>query len=284
VIGHAVLLEEEAQESANDALVDRAERIRLAAERCGQTVSTFLSMARHRGIRRDAVKPGALLRSVLDLLDDDPSSGDMELSCELPSGLPPILGDADQLRHVLANLIANARQALQEAAPPRQMRVTAAAAGRCDCCDRQWPGYPGDLTIFDRFHHQAGADGIGLRSRGIAEAHGGNDLEPSVARGAHFVLRLPVAPRSVALFLPSVIPGAVTLTHRSVGRTDEGPARRRPGSTSTRRVQQRRGGGRHATLRGKVGRADCRQLGRERSSQLRRLSHTSTRTSHRPHA
>ena len=198
MIGHAVLLEEEAQESANDALVDRAERIRLAAERCGQTVSTFLSMARHRGIRRDAVKPGALLRSVLDLLDDDPSSGDMELSCELPSGLPPILGDADQLHHVLANLIVNARQALQESAPPRQMRVTAAAAGAMlgwrstmaqDC--RHWG------RIFDPLSPpRSGAVRIGLAvSRGIAEAHGGSlTLEPSVARGAHFVLRLPVAP------------------------------------------------------------------------------------------
>ena len=123
VIGHAVLLEEEAQDVGVDALVDRAERIRVAAERCGQTVSTFLSMARHRGIRREPVKPGAMLRSVLDLLDDDQSASDIELVCELSAGLPAVMGDPDQLHHVLTNLIVNARQALQDAPLPRQIRV-----------------------------------------------------------------------------------------------------------------------------------------------------------------
>lgn len=201
VIGHAVLLEEEAQDVGVDALVDRAERIRVAAERCGQTVSTFLSMARHRGIRREPVKPGAMLRSVLDLLDDDQSASDIELVCELSAGLPALMGDPDQLHHVLTNLIVNARQALQDAPLPRQIRVAAVVAGPTleIAVSDNGPGVPEEIhsRIFDPFFttKKPGAGtGIGLAvSRGIAEAHGGSlTLTPST-QGARFVLRLPLS-------------------------------------------------------------------------------------------
>jgi two-component system NtrC family sensor kinase len=114
VIGHAVLLEEEAEDHGADVLVDRAGRIRRAAERCGQTISTFLSVARQRGVRRVPVNPSALLGSVFDLLDSDPTVSGIGLTREVPAGLPAVLGDANQLHHVLTNLILNARQALHD--------------------------------------------------------------------------------------------------------------------------------------------------------------------------
>lgn len=201
VIGHAVLLEEEAREVGTEVLLDRAERIRVAAERCGQTISTFLSMARHRGIRREQIKPGALLRSVLNLLDDDQSVGDIEIIYAVPGNLPMILGDADQLHHVLVNLIVNARQALQDWPGTHQICVTAATAGpllEIGVIDNG-PGVPEEIRsrIFDPFFttKKPGAGtGIGLAvSRGIAEAHGGSlTLVSSAAGGAHFMLRLPL--------------------------------------------------------------------------------------------
>jgi two-component system NtrC family sensor kinase len=200
VIGHAVLLEEEAQDVGVDALVDRAERIRVAAERCGQTVSTFLSMARHRGIRREPVKPGAMLRSVLDLLDDDQSASDIELVCELSAGLPAVMGDPDQLHHVLTNLIVNARQALQDSPLPRQIRVAATVTGSTleIAVSDNGPGVPEEISsrIFDPFFttKKPGAGtGIGLAvSRGIAEAHGGSLTLTPTTQGARFLLRLPL--------------------------------------------------------------------------------------------
>jgi two-component system NtrC family sensor kinase len=220
VIGHAVLLEEEALDLGVDVLVDRAERIRVAAERCGQTVSTFLSMARHRGICREPIKPSAMLRSVLDLLDDDPSANDIELVCELPAGLPAVMGDPDQLHHVLANLIVNARQALQDGHPPRQIRIAAHVAGAMlEISVRDnGPGIPEEIRsrIFDPFFttKKPGAGtGIGLAvARGIAEAHGGDlTLSPS-PQGAHFLLRLPLA---------NAAPATTETSHTQEGKNEE---------------------------------------------------------------
>ena len=201
VIGHAVLLEEEAQDWGQSELVDRAERIRLAAERCGQTVSTFLAMARHRGIRREPVDVGTLLRSVLRLLNDETSAGDVELICDIPANLPAVMGDMNQLRHVLSNLIVNARQALEGSPPPRQIRVTGAMAGTLIeiVVSDTGPGVADEIRsrIFDPFFttKKPGAGtGIGLAvSRGIAEAHGGGLVLAPSARGARFALRLPPA-------------------------------------------------------------------------------------------
>ena len=220
VIGHAVLLEEEAEEAGRLELLDRAKRIRQAAERCGQTISTFLAMARHRGVRREPVKASTLLGSVLRLLDDEPSADDVELVWEVPAGLPAVLGDAHQLHHVISNLVVNARQALEGSPPPRQIRVSASAVGPLMeiVVSDTGPGIPEEIRsrIFDPFFttKKPGAGtGIGLAvSRGIAEAHGGSlVLTPSV-RGARFALRLP---------LPDAPPATIDTSQPQTGHNDE---------------------------------------------------------------
>ena len=70
-------------------------------------------MARQRGVRRELVKACTLLRSVFRLLEDEPSASDVELIWEVPAGLPAVWGDANQLHHLISNLIVNARQALE---------------------------------------------------------------------------------------------------------------------------------------------------------------------------
>ncbi len=111
------------------------------------------------------------------------------------------MGDPDQLHHVLTNLIVNARQALQDAPLPRQIRVAAVVAGPTleIAVSDNGPGVPEEIhsRIFDPFFttKKPGAGtGIGLAvSRGIAEAHGGSlTLTPST-QGARFVLRLPLS-------------------------------------------------------------------------------------------
>ncbi|MEA2789390.1 MAG: hypothetical protein QOG73_1796 [Acetobacteraceae bacterium] len=207
-IGHALLLEEEAREHAAEAVANRAEKIRLAAERCARTVRTFLAIARQRGQRREPLAIDALLRSALDLLEDDRETGAIAVRWDMPDGLPAVRGDPDQLHHVFANLIINARQALLEVPAPRRLDLMAAAVGgvlEIGVADNG-PGIPAAIRgrIFDPFFttKQAGCGtGIGLAvSRGIVEAHGGTlTLDSSHQSGARFVLRLPLAeaaPRS----------------------------------------------------------------------------------------
>jgi len=181
VIGHADLLEEEAQEAASPAIGSRAEKIRLAAQRCAQTVRTFLAMARQRGIRRKRVEPAALVQVVLDLLGDECSAAGIELRCNVPATLPLLQGDPDQLHHVLTNLVINARQALQAVSQPRWIEVAATVEGSVleIAVADNGPGVAEALRgrIFDPFFttKKPGAGtGIGLAvSKGIVEAHGG---------------------------------------------------------------------------------------------------------------
>jgi two-component system NtrC family sensor kinase len=201
VIGHAVLLEEEANETGHAGLMDRAERIRLAAERCGQTISTFLSMARQRGIHREPVDVDALLDSAIGPLNDKSLQEDIELVREVPAGISAVLGDPNQLRHVIANLVVNARQALRNSRPPRRIRIAAREVGTVVeiAVHDNGPGVLREIRgrIFDPFFttKKPGAGtGIGLSvSRGIAVAHGGTLLLAPSTRGARFVLRLPLA-------------------------------------------------------------------------------------------
>ena len=201
-IGHAVLLEEEAREQASEAIAHRAEKIRLAAERCGRTVRTFLAMARQRGQRRERVNVEMLLISALELLQDDAAGEAIVVSWQLPAALPDVLGDPDQLHHVFANLVVNAQQALLEAASPRRINVTGAVKGSVleIAVADNGPGIPTGIRsrIFDPFFttKKAGCGtGIGLAvSRGIAEAHGGTlSLDAGYQDGARFALRLPLA-------------------------------------------------------------------------------------------
>lgn len=202
VIGHALLLEEDALDSGSPEIAARAEKIRLAAERCGQTIRTFLAMARQRGLRREPVAVDGLIRSTLDLMRESPDAGSVTMCCDIPPDLPMVRADVDQLHHVLTNLIVNAQQALHTEPPPRHIRVSASATETVleVVVADNGPGIPAAIRsrIFDPFFttkQQDSGTGIGLAiSRGIAEAHGGTlTLDQTGRRGARFVLRLPIA-------------------------------------------------------------------------------------------
>jgi PAS domain S-box-containing protein len=200
VLADALLMQEDA--AAFPALAARAERIRTAAERCARIVQSFLAMARQQGVRRRPVPAASLIDGVLELLAYGLRSDGIVVVREVPTDLPPVLGDADQLHQVLANLVTNARQALAQHPEPRRLRITARRVGgvvEVAVAD-SGPGIPEAIRgrVFDPFFTTKPVGlgtGIGLAvSRGIAEAHGGSlDLARSVEGGACFVLRLPVA-------------------------------------------------------------------------------------------
>ena len=200
VIGHAVLLEEEARDAGNTALAGRAERIRIAAERCGKTISTFLSMAGHRGVRNETIEPSALVLFAIDVLGED-LNPDVELvgifrpSSRRYRGRGSVASRAGESHH---ERLAGARRFGIRAAHS----VAARASGPMleISVDDNGPGVPEEIQgrIFDPFFttKKAGAGtGIGLAvARGIAEAHGGSlTIAASAEGGACFVLSLPFA-------------------------------------------------------------------------------------------
>jgi two-component system NtrC family sensor kinase len=199
LIGNALMLQDDTKE-ASQALVERAQRIQTAAERCGRIVRSFLAMARQRKTQLRSVEIEFLIRGALQLLAYGLRVASIDVEQKIAPGLPPVYCDPDQMTQVLTNLFVNAQQALEGEPPPRRVCVSAAADGDAIVIEvaDNGPGIPTYLRsrVFDPFFttKPVGAGtGIGLAvSRGIVEAHGGSLTLATPDRGATFVLRLPL--------------------------------------------------------------------------------------------
>jgi two-component system OmpR family sensor kinase len=130
-----------------------------------------------------------------------PLAAGQPLSLDVP-GPVPVLGVADDLHRLVANLIENA---LVHTPPGTPVTVSASASDGeavLEVSDRG-PGVPPDLRarVFERFARGAGdtsagsGSGLGLAIvRAVAEAHGGHvELSEAAGGGARFVVRLPLA-------------------------------------------------------------------------------------------
>jgi PAS domain S-box-containing protein len=201
VAAQSLLLAEEAEGTP---LAERAEKVRLAAERCGRIVASLLASARQKPTRRDPVDLARAVETGLDLTVEAAQAAGMELRVDLARDLPTIRGDADQIAHLVGNLIGNARSALASAEPTggtRRIAVTLSAeqgAAVLRVADNG-PGVPVALRerVFDPFFTtkpDGEGTGVGLAlCRTIAKAHGGSiAVEETEGGGATFVVRLPL--------------------------------------------------------------------------------------------
>jgi CheY-like chemotaxis protein len=206
VLGSALILREQV-EVEHPTIAEKAERIHLAADRCARIVRSFLAMARQQAAVRRPLEARRVIEDALQLLAYQLRSDGIEVAQDIPPGLPPLLGDADQLQQVIANLLTNARQALEQRPSPRRINLAARADGdavEITVADNGPGVSPAHRTrIFDPFFTTkplGAGTGIGLAvSRGIAEVHGGSlCLGEAPGGGACFVLRVPRAPAEEA--------------------------------------------------------------------------------------
>jgi PAS domain S-box-containing protein len=201
VAAQALLLAEEAEGTP---MAERAEKVRLAAERCGRIVASLLASARQKPARRDPVDLARAVETGLDLTVEAAQAAGMELRVELARDLPTIRGDADQIAHLVGNLVGNARSALAAAEPAggiRRIAVTLrreATAAVLRVADNG-PGVPEGLRqrVFDPFFTtkpDGEGTGVGLAlCRTIAKSHGGSiAVEETPGGGATFVVRFPL--------------------------------------------------------------------------------------------
>jgi len=225
VIGNALMLVEEAGEAA-PALVERAQRVQAAAERCGRIVRSFLAMARQRETQKRPTAVSTLIDASLQLLAYGLRTSGITLTVDVPAHLPPVLCDPDHMQQVMSNLLVNARQALEEQPQPRRIHIAAHADGDCVKIELRdnGPGIPESIRsrVFDPFFttKPVGAGtGIGLGvSRGIVEAHGGTlTLATAEDRGARFIVSLPIAPDEPPHAADAAVP--INGAARGVGRS-----------------------------------------------------------------
>ncbi len=135
-----------------------------------------------------------LIGEVLGLYE----SSSARIETELAAGLPPVLGDATQLRQIIHNLLRNAEDALEEL-PESCIRIITERSGRCarlQIADNG-PGFPAELLprIFEPYvTTKARGTGLGLPIvKKIVEEHSGSiEISNAPEGGARIDIRLPL--------------------------------------------------------------------------------------------
>jgi len=207
VIGQTVLLQ---QTVSDPAVIDRAERIRNATERCARIVRTFLAMARQRHADPKPVDVKSIIEMAVELLAYQLRSANIRVELDLSEDLPTVTADADQIYQVLTNLIVNAQQALIAAPTPRRIWIATqfdrhARRVKVSVTDNG-PGVPDEIRkrIFEPFFTTkpvGEGTGIGLSlSSSIVRAHGGRiDVSENPGGGAVFTIVLPLSAGSLSV-------------------------------------------------------------------------------------
>jgi PAS domain S-box-containing protein len=201
VAAQSLLLAEEAEGTP---VAERAEKVRAAAERCGRIVSSLLASARQKPTRREPVELARAVEAGLDLSVEVARGAGIAVECEIARDMPTLRGDADQLSHLVGNLVGNARGALAGMEdPPEEPRIRVSlvregAQAVLRVADNG-PGIPEGLRerVFDPFFStkpDGEGTGVGLAlCRTIAKAHGGSiSVEETPGGGATVVVRLPL--------------------------------------------------------------------------------------------
>src|SRR5436309_4665772 len=195
--------------AADDSARARAREIGEAAERCAHIVRSFLTIARRHPPERGHVSLNLLLRDAVELLAFELRIDNIDVQLDLESDLPLVWADGHQLKQVVLNLIANARQALREAPPPRRLSLATryevqSRRARIEVADTG-PGIPPEIQarIFEPFFTtkpEGEGTGLGLAlARGIVEGHGGTiGVESRPGEGARSLIELPVGTPALA--------------------------------------------------------------------------------------
>jgi len=181
----------------------RVKDIGEAAERCVRIVRSFLTMARRHPPERGHVSLNHLLREAVELLSFELRIAGIEIVYDLERDLPLVWADGHQLKQVIVNLVTNARQAVQDSAPPRQLRLATRYDERHSSVGIEvadsGPGIPAELRarVFEPFFTtkpDGEGTGLGLAlARGMVEGHGGTiEIESTPGEGARFIISLPL--------------------------------------------------------------------------------------------
>jgi PAS domain S-box-containing protein len=216
ILGHAELLLRKLPEDSP--LRARVETIRIAADRAGDLVHQLLVVSGRGAMEPRPVDLGDLIAESAALLEPVLPS-EVSLRTEIASALPPVAGDPSQLRQVILNLVANARDALAGRGGTIVVRALAvdvdeAQASVLQLRERVELGPAVLLEVEDDgpgmdaatrarllepfFTTKPQGRGLGLASVvGIVRRHrGGLEVDSNPGRGTIFRILLPLATRS----------------------------------------------------------------------------------------
>jgi PAS domain S-box-containing protein len=173
------------------------------SERCATILERLRDFSRRTPARRSECDLGELLRDSVELIASELRSHHVVVRIELDDALPAVRGDRVQLQQVVVNLLANARDAVQDQPPERRLIVVRASADDdvvvFEIADRGC-GISGEVAdrLFDPFfttkEHGTGI-GLGI-CQSIVKEHGGwIEAYSNPEGGATFCVRIPLLER-----------------------------------------------------------------------------------------
>ena len=204
VVGHSLMLREEEH---NPETLRRIEKISAAAERSAKIVKSFLAMARQQPAKMEHVDVATVIDTAIDVAGYGKRKEGLEIVSELPSEIPEILADADQVTQVIINLIINAVHAIEKSGTGDQIHVSAETIegdNQVKIVVRDnGPGIPEKIRarIFEPFFttkEVGDGTGIGLAlCHRVIHSHGGHiRLSNDNSTGTVFHITLPIADMS----------------------------------------------------------------------------------------
>lgn len=155
----------------------------------------FLQFARPRELAHESLDLGQMVRHVLDLLRPQAAAAQVTLEAAI-APLPTLSADGPRVQQAIMNLVLNALQATPAGGWVR-VEATVADGHIVLSVEDSGPGVPPEVRnrIFEPFFTtKDSGTGLGLPLvHSIVHQHGGSiALESAEARGARFVIRLPI--------------------------------------------------------------------------------------------
>jgi PAS domain S-box-containing protein len=210
ILGASELLRDRA--GADENTRRQLEMTHRQARRAARIVQNLLEFSRPASAQKKALDLNAVLDRTLQLHEHSLRRNSIQVDFHPSHGLPPTMGDANQLIQVFLNLVSNAEQAIREVRPSGriQIRLGKFSSRIFATIQDDGAGIPAELLpkIFDPFFttkRPGGGTGLGLSiCMSIIREHGGDiEVESLPAGGAAFTVFLPMAEEQPTQHIPT---------------------------------------------------------------------------------
>ncbi len=199
VLGTYVSLLRRSAGTQGGELLERVAKLEQAATALDELVSDFLTLTRPVKDKLEQVDLAELVTEVVDFLALDLEQSHVEVRVQTDPGVPPVVGDRRKLRHVIVNLLVNARQAMPEGGKVTIRLYPSGTQVQLDVEDTGCGIPPEDQPRVCEAFFSTKSEGTGLGlavvKRTIGDLGGTVNFESQVGRGTTFHILLPSAGR-----------------------------------------------------------------------------------------